>query len=78
MFDFTVRAKSGFWVLQERKAAGRYETREEALAAAGDWLRLIEQPGPCCSATPTASGIRPRWSPRLPLIITQRLSIKSL
>lgn len=48
MFDFTVRAKSGFWVLQDAECGelGAYETHDEALAAAGDWLRLIEQPWP--------------------------------
>jgi hypothetical protein len=49
MFDFTVRAKSGFWVLQDAECGelGAYETSDEALAAAGDWLRLIETPGRC-------------------------------
>ena len=48
MFDFTVRAKSGFWVLQDAECGelGAYETSDEALAAAGDWLRLIETPWP--------------------------------
>ena len=48
MFDFTVRAKSGFWVLQDVECGelGAYETRDEALAAASDWMRLIEQPWP--------------------------------
>ncbi|MDZ4374825.1 MAG: hypothetical protein U1C74_25885 [Phenylobacterium sp.] len=48
MFDFTVRARGGHWVLQDAEAGdlGAYETRDEALAAAGDWFRLIEQPCP--------------------------------
>src|SRR5262245_8714122 len=48
MFDFTGRARSGFWVLQDAECGdlGAYETHEEALAAAGDWLRLIETPWP--------------------------------
>lgn len=48
MFDFTVRARSGHWVLQDAEAGdlGAYGTRDEALAAAGDWVRLIEMPWP--------------------------------
>jgi len=48
MFDFTVRARSGFWVLQDVECGelGAYDTYEEAMAAAGDWMRLIEQPWP--------------------------------
>lgn len=48
MFDFTVRARSGHWILQDAEAGelGAYETRDEALAAAGDWMRLIEQSWP--------------------------------
>ena len=41
MFDFTVRARSGHWVLQDAEAGdlGAYDTRDEALAAASDWVR---------------------------------------
>ena len=48
MFDFTVRARSGHWVLQDAEAGdlGAYETHDEALAAASDWVRLIEMPWP--------------------------------
>ncbi|WP_293906058.1 hypothetical protein [Phenylobacterium sp.] len=48
MFDFTVRARSGFWVLQDVECGdlGAYGTRDEALAAASDWVRLIETPWP--------------------------------
>ena len=48
MFDFTVRARSGHWVLQDTEAGdlGAYDTRDEALAAASDWVRLIEMPWP--------------------------------
>lgn len=48
MFDFTVRARSGQWVLQDVDAGelGAYETHEEALAAAGDWMRLLDAPWP--------------------------------
>lgn len=48
MFDFTVRATRDAWVLQDDQCGelGAYETRDEALAAAGDWMRLIERPWP--------------------------------
>ncbi|MBW8814181.1 MAG: hypothetical protein JF588_12215 [Caulobacterales bacterium] len=48
MFDFTVRARSGFWVLQDADAGdlGAFESRDEALAAASDWVRLIDAPWP--------------------------------
>jgi len=48
MFDFTVRDRGDHWVLQDADAGdlGVYETRDEALAAAGDWMRLIERPWP--------------------------------
>ena len=48
MFDFTVRARSGHWVLQDAEAGdlGAYETHDEALAAASDWVRLLEMPWP--------------------------------
>ena len=48
MFDFTVRAKSGAWLLQDVECGelGAYDSRDEALAAAGDWMRLIERPRP--------------------------------
>lgn len=48
MFDFTVRARSGHWVLQDAESGdlGAYDTRDEALAAAGDWMRLIDMPWP--------------------------------
>jgi len=48
MFDFTVCAKRNTWLLQDDQAGelGAYPTRGEALAAAGEWMRLIEQPWP--------------------------------
>jgi hypothetical protein len=48
MFDFTVCAKRDRWLLQDDQAGelGGYSTRDEALAAAGEWMRLIERPWP--------------------------------
>ena len=48
MFDFTVRDRGGHWVLQDAECGdlGEYESRDEALAAAGDWVRLIDAPWP--------------------------------
>lgn len=48
MFDFTVRDRGDHWVLQDVESGdiGRYETRDAALAAAGEWIRLIERPWP--------------------------------
>jgi hypothetical protein len=48
MFDFTVRDRGGCWVLQDAECGdlGEYESRDEALAAAGEWVRLIEGPWP--------------------------------
>lgn len=48
MFDFTVRARGAHWVLQDAECGdlGAYETCDEALAAAGDWVRLIDAPWP--------------------------------
>lgn len=48
MFDFTVRDQGDHWVLQdtENGELGRYKSRDEALAAAGQWMRLIERPWP--------------------------------
>jgi hypothetical protein len=48
MFDFTVRDRGGRWVLQDVECGdlGEYESRDEALAAAGDWVRLIDTPWP--------------------------------
>ena len=48
MFDFTVRDRGDHWVLQDAESGdlGKYDSREDALAAAGDWMRLIEQPWP--------------------------------
>jgi len=48
MFDFTVLAKDGYWVLQDDQCGelGCYDTRAEALAAAGEWVRVIEAPWP--------------------------------
>jgi hypothetical protein len=48
MFDFTVRERRGAWLLEDADCGdlGAYATRDEALAAAGDWMRLIEQPWP--------------------------------
>lgn len=48
MFDFTVRDQGDHWVLQdtENGELGRYDSRDEALAAASQWMRLIERPWP--------------------------------
>lgn len=48
MFDFTVRARGRVWVLQDAECGdlGAYETPDEALSAAGEWLRLLETPWP--------------------------------
>lgn len=48
MFDFTVRDRGDHWVLQDVESGdiGRYATRDAALAAAGEWIRLIKQPWP--------------------------------
>jgi len=48
MFDFTVCPKRGAWLLQDDQAGnlGAYATRDEALAAAAEWMRLIERPWP--------------------------------
>jgi hypothetical protein len=48
MFDFTVRDQGDHWVLQdtENGELGRYDSRDEALEAAGQWMRLIERPWP--------------------------------
>jgi hypothetical protein len=48
MFDFTVRDRGNHWVLQDAEAGdlGEYDSRDEALAAAGDWVRLIDAPWP--------------------------------
>ncbi len=48
MFDFTVRETRGAWRLQDADCGdlGAYDSRDEALAAAGEWMRLIEQPWP--------------------------------
>lgn len=56
MFDFTVRDRGDHWVLQDVESGdiGRYETRDAALAAAGEWIRLINQ------AALASAGLRPR------------------
>ena len=48
MFDFTVRDRGDHWVLQDAESGdlGRYESRDEALAAASEWMRLIERAWP--------------------------------
>lgn len=48
MFDFTVRDRGSHWVLQDAECGdlGEYESCDEALAAAGDWVRLIDAPWP--------------------------------
>ena len=48
MFDFTVSAKRAAWLLEDDQAGelGAYATRDEALAAAGEWMRLIDRPWP--------------------------------
>jgi hypothetical protein len=48
MFDFTVIPKRDAWLLEDDQAGelGAYSTRDEALAAAGEWMRLIERPWP--------------------------------
>lgn len=46
MFDFTVCAKRNAWLLEDDQLGelGAYATRDDALAAASEWVRLIEQP----------------------------------
>ena len=48
MFDFTICPARGAWVLQDDQCGelGAYGTRDEALAAAGEWMRLSERPWP--------------------------------
>lgn len=48
MFDFTVRDRGDHWVLQDTENGdlGRYGSQHEALAAAGEWIRLVEKPWP--------------------------------
>ena len=48
MFDFTVCAGRGAWRLQDGPAGelGAYPTCGEALAAAAEWMPLIERPWP--------------------------------
>lgn len=48
MFDFTVRDRGGRWVLldAENGDLGHYASQDEALAAAGEWMRLIDRPWP--------------------------------
>jgi len=79
MFDFTVCAKRDTWLLQDDRAGelGAYSTRDEALAAAGEWMRLIEQPWPVWSATPTANGTRSSSRPRRCTDVTARYALLS-
>lgn len=46
MFDLTVMALGGRWVLQDDEGGelGRYDSRAEALAAARDFARVDEEP----------------------------------
>ena len=46
MFDLTVVACGGRWVLQDDEAGelGRFDSRAEALAAARDYARVAEEP----------------------------------
>lgn len=46
MFDLSVVAVGGHWVLHDDDGGelGRYESRAEALAAAGDYARVAEEP----------------------------------
>ena len=46
MFDLTVVLQGGHWVLQDDETGelGRFATRAEALAAAGDYARVDEEP----------------------------------
>ena len=46
MFDLSVVAVGGRWVLQDDDGGelGRYDSRAEALAAAGDYVRVAEEP----------------------------------
>jgi hypothetical protein len=48
VFDFTVLARDGRWLLQDDMAGelGCYDTRAEALAAASEWMRVIDAPWP--------------------------------
>ena len=46
MLDLTVTARGGRWVLEDDEGAelGRFSTRAEALAAAGDYVRVADEP----------------------------------
>jgi len=46
MFELTVMAKGGRWVLQddEGEELGDFASRAEALAAAGDFVRVADEP----------------------------------
>ena len=46
MFELSVVAVGGHWLLQDDEGGelGRYGTRAEALAAAGDYARVTEEP----------------------------------
>ncbi len=46
MFDLTVLAKGGRWILQDDAGdeLGSYASQAEAMAAAGDYIRVAEEP----------------------------------
>jgi hypothetical protein len=46
MFDLTVVAKGGRWILEDEEgdALGDYASRAEALAAAREYVRVAEEP----------------------------------
>jgi len=46
MFDLSVVAQGGCWILQDDEGGelGRYGSRAEALAAAGAYARVAEEP----------------------------------
>ncbi|WP_041373570.1 hypothetical protein [Phenylobacterium zucineum] len=46
MFDLSVVAHGGCWILQDDDGGelGRFDSRAEALAAAGDYARVTEEP----------------------------------
>ena len=46
MFDLSVMAIGGRWVLQDDESGelGRYDSRAEALAAAGVYVRVADEP----------------------------------
>jgi len=46
MIDLSVVARQGFWFLEDDEGGelGRYDSQADALAAAGDYMRVAEEP----------------------------------